>query len=157
MEDNGQNTLIAMAGSLALVVLVLSIAFGLYKLGSRFIQNSTNDVTTMMTEADEAKFTIYEHTSVKGSQVLSLLGQWSQQPVCITVVNAAGSTQTFNYTSKDLSTKVDMKTRSKDYLDATKPDYINPAADFYVTIERSEANNSIINVIFDQRGAGSTS
>lgn len=153
MEDNGQNSLISMAGGLALVVLVLSIAFGIYKLGSIFIQKSTNKVTTMMTQADEAQFTIYEHTSVKGAQVLSLIGQWNEQPVCIAIVNSAGGTQTFNYTSEDLSTKVDPKTRSKDYLDATKPDYINPAADFYVTIERSEANNAIVKVTFDQRGA----
>ena len=98
MEDNGQNSLISMAGGLALVVLVLSIAFGIYKLGSIFIQKSTNKVTTMMTQADEAQFTIYEHTSVKGAQVLSLIGQWNEQPVCIAIVNAAGGTQTFNYT-----------------------------------------------------------
>lgn len=153
MEDNGQNSMISAGGSLFLVLLALGIAFGVFAYGRTMTQKSTNDLADLITTADEAKYTMYEHTSVKGSQVLSLIAQWSEKPLCITVVNAAGNTQTFNYTSSDLSSKVDMKTRSRDYLDATKQDYINPSANFYVTIERSDANNAIVNVVFDQRGS----
>ena len=152
MADNGQNQMISMAGTLAIVVLALAAAFGLYKLGSTYMQKQTNIMVDTMAEAEESMFTSYENQTIKGSLVLNLVSQWKNQPVFIEVVNKGGQATAFNYTSADRSSPIDPATQSKDYLDATKAAFINPNGNFFVSITRDANSGMICGVKFTQDG-----
>ncbi len=153
MEDNAQNQAISSWGSLVAIVLLVIFIFTVFMAARSGIQKQVNKMTDTIAVANESTFTVYEAQDIKGSQVVSLLGMWENEAVCIHVINKAGNEiGPFNYTDDTLQNKVDPDTVDKGYLDADNAKYINPNGNFYCSITRDEGSGAIVAVTFDQRG-----
>lgn len=149
MEDNGQNSMISMAVTLIIVLLVASVAFMIYRAGKQTATTALNDVSELAVTLEESKFTDFEGQTIKGVQVISILNNLKGEEVCLKVVNKGGSASTYNYTDESLATESTLNIYETQVKKS--PNYINPNANFLCTVDRSTATDSIVMLTFTQQ------
>ncbi len=138
------------AVSLILAVAFVMIMVTITNKGKNSINNSTAQFDHIVSQYSDIQLSMYENTSVSGSQVVDLIhGLTEDSGYSITVINgenqkngsSSSSGHTYSYGSEDVS-KIEEKT-SSEY-------YINPNAAFDSTVTRDK-NGIIIAVQFVQQ------
>lgn len=143
MEENTSRPLIIAAG-IILAMLIIGLAFTIYTVSKDVADEGVNQIANLATTLNESEFTQWEGDTITGSQVVSIIKQFSNEVCCISVNNGSGVTE-YIYKS-DLSAPASNVTVA---TDKTAPaTYITPSAQFYCTVIRDANTDAIIGLSF---------
>lgn len=145
-EDNTSQG-IKTAVSIIITLLFVGIVIAFFAIIRPMMADSQQQTANMANTLQDSMFTDYEGSTIKGSQVQSLVSQYKSEPVCVKVKTKTNTT-TYNYTDTTLSTKSTVLVTS--VTDKSKSNYINPNGDFECTIQRDE-NGTIKGITFTQQ------
>lgn len=152
MNGEDTNGLLRIVIGLIVLLLVAGIVFVVYRTGKHGVNNSLKQVDQLNTSLNESRYTDYEGQIVMGSQVISLLSNYKNDTIGITVNGFS-----YNYNSPSDaagladSNKIASDTNNQNIGKAQKrgeSNYISPSAEYTCTIIRDSSNNEIVRMDF---------
>ena len=141
------------AVGILIVVAICFVAVTIYKKGNASINSSISNYDEIVSQFENAKFTMYDNTTASGNQIIELLkGMKKEDEVMVVVSNGytlknKEEPQKYNYESVFGENETTMA-EVTDKKNAKK--YINPNALFYSYVTYDD-NNEISAVVFEQK------
>ena len=148
MGDKNSEDMIKMAAGIIIALLVISVAFLVYRTAKSSTQSALTKIEDMTTTLNESDFTDVEGEVVVGNRVQSYVTQWAGQEVVVEVITKSGNDTCYNYTDDSLSTVSDAK--ASECKVKSSAQYINPSGKFLCELTRDD-NNTIKRVTFTQQ------
>ena len=151
---------------LAIIAIVASCMIGAFVFSVVTSQRQQGNKAMKTTEEmqvalDESKYTVYDGATVTGSQVLSAIQQFKDQPIAISVNNGSSTVAYIYTTAPDFSattfdlggaTKMTSAQFSQALVAAQNPaasaTYITPSAQFVGIVIRNDATKAISGLAF---------
>lgn len=148
-----------LAAGIIITCIIISLGFFIAREASDTANTGAGQITELTAEFSDASLTMYDGTSVSGSEVLNVLRKYEGEEIGILVKNlSTKSSGTFyNYSinfDKDSSTQGELGSSvSNKYADARSAKnanvYINPTGKFLGSVVRN-TNGTIIGLVFKQ-------
>ncbi len=148
-----------LAAGIIITCIIISLGFFIAREASDTANTGAGQITELTAEFSDASLTMYDGTSVSGSEVLNVLRKYEDEEIGILVKNlATKSSGTFyNYSitfEKDSLTQGELGSKANNkYADARSAKnsnvYINPTGKFLGSVVRN-SNGSIIGLVFNQ-------
>lgn len=127
--DETINKGILIAVGVIATLIVASLVFMGVKFGRQTAGSSFQKIGNMNQQAETEEYTQYIGERVTGNQALSLISQWSQYPLTVTIGNAK-----FDYTKGDENAEANAKELAK--IKSRKDggnDYVDPNAKYDIS------------------------
>lgn len=147
--ENSLKGLILAAGTI-ITCLVISLGFFIAKEAKASAENGANQIGKLNAEFFEGDKVIYNGTQVSGSEVINLIRKFEKEKISL-IIQTNRSLIPYFYSYNE-STGTLVMTGDMDYdpsIDVDDPNYINPTARFYGSIQRDK-NGSICVLRFVQ-------
>jgi hypothetical protein len=148
------------AATIIVVCVLCAIGFKTANEGKSIVSSGTSQLNAMSSEYQDVNKSIYDGSTILGSELVSLIKKTieKEEYISIVVQTLSGNTVAhYNYTHQESSegvhtisengTPSPRKTVSDDKADE---DYINPSAQFLGTVYKDE-NNNVICILFEQQ------
>ncbi len=156
--ENSLKGLILAAG-IIITCIIISLGFYIAREASDTASTGAGQINELTAEFADASLTMYDGTSVSGSEVLNVLRKYDGETIGILVKNSSNSSgAAYNYTINFESGSVTRgelgsKTTANKYTDARNVQntsvYINPTGRFAGNVVRN-SNGSVIGLVFAQ-------
>ena len=154
MGNNDGKESINMGVALLICLFIVTIALGIFAVGKRFVTKAESGLGDALTSVDNSAYTDYEGQTLSGSQVQSLLTQYSRKEIFVKTVSLSHKTTMYNYSSTtSLTSPINATTQNQRLANSTvkgKSEYIEPNGKFLCSLTRDK-NNTIIGVTFTQQ------
>lgn len=154
MGNNDGKESINMGVALLICLFIVTIALGIFAVGKRFVTKAESGLGDALTNVDNSAYTDYEGQTLSGSQVQSLLTQYSRKEIFVKTVSLSHKTTMYNYSStSSLTSPIDATTQNQRLANSTvkgKSEYVEPNGKFLCSLTRDK-NNTIIGVTFTQQ------
>lgn len=137
------------------VLATLSLGFLMYNSNSELGKKAIDKTNTMNAQMAESDITIYDGTTVSGSDVINAIRKFQNDYISIEVITGLDRSGTkYLYSSTESSGVVTMGSEIpfdiKNALDKTNSKYINPNGRFVGSVYR-DANGNIAKIKFEQK------
>ncbi|RJG21346.1 ABC transporter permease [Paenibacillus thiaminolyticus] len=156
--NNAQSALKVAAGIL-LTIALITIVVLLFANANEATKTAQNEFSSIQTELSRAAFTVYDNTTVSGSQVINAIRKYySQDQFGIRVItgkNKANNNKTGNYYGMNVLDDGSISGTSKNEniqiaQTETLDSYVNPSGKFIAKVI-VDKNNVTRGIVFDQQ------
>ncbi|MCG7409169.1 ABC transporter permease [Paenibacillus sp. ACRRX] len=156
--SNAQRALLVAAG-LFLTIALITLVVNLFTSAQDASKEAQSKFSDLQTELSQTEFSIYDNTTLSGSQVLNTIRKYMKKDqfgVQVTTAKSAGSSgnsstfygNTFTDTG-EINNPQDRNVKLDTALDETLNSYINPSGKFKGTVIR-DGNNVVRGIQFQQ-------
>lgn len=150
---NNASSALKVAAGIFLTIALITIVVILFISAQEATKTAQNNFSDIQTELSQAAFTVYDGTTISGSQVTNALRKYkNKEQFGIRVITGKNTRGQWYGNTLGNDGIVDGQLRNEtivDSMDESNPNYVNPSGKFKATII-TDPSNVIRGITFDQ-------
>ncbi len=164
MGNDNASSALKFAIGLVITMIFIGIVIVAFTFGRNHANNAISSMSKDTSQLEEGRYTQYDGAIITGAEVLNVIQRFEADDICIAVDTdkkdkatvmgtGVGDASGAHYIKADFTatTKRD-KTEQEELIrnakDVTKNEYINPSAEFYGKVKRSDTTGAIQGINF---------